>query len=62
MTELPVIDGIIEQKPTKPNWLRVKLPIGEEYRHVRPINCILFAKAVIAQIWVNVGERVPQPL
>jgi len=35
MIELPVIDGIIEQKPKKPNWLRVKLPIGEEYRHVR---------------------------
>ncbi len=25
----------IEQKITKPNWLRVKLPIGEEYKHVR---------------------------
>ena len=37
MTELPVIDGIIEQKPKKPNWLRVKLPIGEEYRHVRSL-------------------------
>ena len=24
-----------EQKITKPNWLRVKLPIGEEYKHVR---------------------------
>lgn len=35
MTELPVIDGVVEQKPKKPNWLRVKLPIGEEYRHVR---------------------------
>jgi lipoic acid synthetase len=37
MTELPVIDGMIEQKVTKPNWLRVKLPIGEEYRHVRKL-------------------------
>ncbi len=37
MIELPVIDGIIEQKPKKPNWLRVKLPIGEEYRHVRKL-------------------------
>jgi lipoyl synthase len=35
MTELPVIDGVVEQKPKKPNWLRVKLPIGEEYKHVR---------------------------
>ncbi len=24
-----------EQKISKPNWLRVKLPIGEEYKHVR---------------------------
>lgn len=24
-----------EQKPKKPNWLRVKLPIGENYKHVR---------------------------
>ena len=37
MTELPVIEGMIEQKPKKPEWLRVKLPIGEEYRHVRSI-------------------------
>ncbi|HOZ80120.1 MAG TPA: lipoyl synthase, partial [Ferruginibacter sp.] len=35
MTELPVIDGVVEQKIQKPNWLRVKLPIGEEYKHVR---------------------------
>ncbi len=26
---------ILEAKPKKPNWLRVKLPIGEEYKHVR---------------------------
>ena len=25
----------VENGPKKPNWLRVKLPIGEEYRHVR---------------------------
>jgi lipoic acid synthetase len=35
MTELPVIDGIVEPKIKKPDWLRVKLPIGEDYRHVR---------------------------
>jgi lipoic acid synthetase len=35
MIELPVIEGVVEQKPQKPNWLRVKLPIGEEYKHVR---------------------------
>ena len=25
----------LETKPKKPSWLRVKLPVGEEYRHVR---------------------------
>lgn len=35
MIELPVFDGTLEIKPKKPNWLRVKLPIGEEYKHVR---------------------------
>ena len=35
MIELPVIDGVVEQKQQKPNWLRVRLPIGEEYKHVR---------------------------
>ncbi|MES2774667.1 MAG: lipoyl synthase [Bacteroidota bacterium] len=28
---------MVEQKVKKPNWLRVKLPIGEEYRHVRSL-------------------------
>lgn len=30
-----MVEADIEIKPKKPNWLRVKLPIGEEYRHVR---------------------------
>jgi len=34
MIELPVIDGIVEQRVKKPNWLRVKLPIGESYKEV----------------------------
>ena len=33
MDELPIINA--SQKNKKPNWLRVKLPIGENYRHVR---------------------------
>jgi lipoic acid synthetase len=37
MIELPVVDGVVEQRPKKPNWLRVKLPIGEEYKHVRSL-------------------------
>jgi lipoyl synthase len=35
MIELPVVSGVPEQKVKKPDWLRVKLPIGEEYKHVR---------------------------
>ena len=34
MQELPVLNSIPE-KIKKPDWLRVKLPIGEEYKHVR---------------------------
>ena len=36
MQELPVINTVPD-KPKKPNWLRVKLPIGEEYKHVRSL-------------------------
>ena len=37
MQELPVISNISETniKIKKPDWLRVKLPIGESYKHVR---------------------------
>ena len=37
MLELPVIDGVVEVKVKKPDWLRVKLPIGEDYKHVRSL-------------------------
>lgn len=37
MTELPVISGVVEQKPKKPSWLRVRLPLGESYKHVRSL-------------------------
>jgi lipoic acid synthetase len=33
MIELPVIP--VNQTQRKPDWLRVKLPVGKEYRHVR---------------------------
>ncbi len=36
MIELPVTD-IKGDRPKKPDWLRVKLPIGEAYRNVRSI-------------------------
>ncbi|MDF2518198.1 MAG: lipoyl synthase [Sphingobacterium sp.] len=32
MIELPVIPATPAQR--KPDWLRVKLPVGKEYRHV----------------------------
>ncbi len=37
MQELPIVSNIqeSESKVKKPSWLRVKLPTGESYRHVR---------------------------
>ena len=37
MIELPVIDPNIPERKKKPDWLRVKLPIGEEFRKVSQI-------------------------
>ncbi|MCC6185744.1 MAG: lipoyl synthase [Chitinophagaceae bacterium] len=40
MQELNVISGVVNQEEArtkKPNWLRVKLPTGEGYRHVRGV-------------------------
>ena len=34
MQELPVINPVTN-KLRKPDWLRVKLPIGDSYKHVR---------------------------
>lgn len=34
MVELPIVTAA-EEKKKKPDWLRVKLPIGEDYRRVR---------------------------
>ena len=31
------LNPVTVEKPRKPSWLRVKLPIGEEYRQVRQI-------------------------
>lgn len=35
MIELPVVFAEQTVKKSKPDWLRVKLPIGESYKHVR---------------------------
>jgi lipoic acid synthetase len=38
MQELPVLNNIPQTtKVKKPDWLRVKLPIGENYKHVRSL-------------------------
>ena len=37
MQELPVVSIVKEERVKKPNWLRVKLPIGESYKHVRSL-------------------------
>ena len=35
MQELPVVPSEQDTRIKKPDWLRVKLPIGESYKHVR---------------------------
>ena len=36
MIELPVASAAVDNtRVKKPDWLRVKLPIGESYKHVR---------------------------
>ncbi|MBO3700354.1 lipoyl synthase [Roseivirga sp. E12] len=37
MIELPVVSKETEERKRKPNWLRVKLPIGPEYAKVRKL-------------------------
>lgn len=37
MIELPVVDSSSGARKKKPNWLRVKLPVGKEYANVRKI-------------------------
>lgn len=37
MIELPVVSAEKEIRRKKPNWLRVKLPIGENYKKVRQL-------------------------
>lgn len=37
MIELPVISSDRPERPRKPDWLRVKLPVGKEYAKVRKL-------------------------
>ncbi len=37
MLELPILDKNAESRPKRPEWLKVRLPMGENYRNVRSI-------------------------
>jgi len=37
MQELPIVSAEQDTRIKKPDWLRVKLPIGESYKHVRKL-------------------------
>ncbi|SFC64756.1 lipoic acid synthetase [Flexibacter flexilis DSM 6793] len=37
MIELPIISADANKKPRKPDWLRVKLPVGQAYANVRKL-------------------------
>ncbi len=37
MQELPIVNAEQDTRIKKPDWLRVKLPIGESYKHVRKL-------------------------
>jgi lipoic acid synthetase len=37
MLELPIVEARTESRPKRPEWLKVRLPIGENYRNVRSI-------------------------
>ncbi len=37
MLELPILENNSEARPKRPEWLKVRLPMGENYRNVRSI-------------------------
>ncbi|MFN6945005.1 MAG: lipoyl synthase [Cytophagaceae bacterium] len=37
MIELPIISADANKRPARPDWLRVKLPVGKEYARVRKL-------------------------
>jgi lipoyl synthase len=54
MIELPIASQAEPVKRTKPDWLRVKLPIGESYKNVR--NLVDTHKLhTICERWANAG-------
>ena len=37
MLELPIVESTATGRPKRPEWLKVRLPMGENYRNVRSI-------------------------
>ncbi len=37
MLELPIVENNTDSRPKRPEWLKVRLPMGENYRNVRSI-------------------------
>ena len=37
MLDLPIVQNTTESRPKRPDWLKVRLPMGENYRNVRSI-------------------------
>ncbi|MBV6441902.1 MAG: lipoyl synthase [Haliscomenobacteraceae bacterium CHB4] len=37
MLDLPIVENTSESRPKRPDWLKVRLPMGENYRNVRGI-------------------------
>lgn len=37
MLELPIVENTTSARPKRPEWLKVRLPMGENYRNVRSI-------------------------
>ena len=59
LIELPIVSTEEPARARKPEWLRVKLPIGEDYKGLDSwlmnTSCTPFARAAIAPIWENAG-------
>lgn len=66
MLELPIVDKETNGRSRRPEWLKVRLPMGENYRNVRSIvdstNSTQYAKVVAAPTWVSAGAPVPPRL
>ena len=57
MIELPVISKEPQRKNKKPDWLRVKLPIGKEYAKVRKIA----VAAPLLMFFVGADHKINYP-